>query len=493
MKFNLCDDPWIPIAGSPKRLSLMEAFSERSPGRLAGNAVDKIVILRFLLALVHASNRIPDDDAWLALTPEIMAGNVRAYLASHRECFDLYGERPFLQFPKLAEIGGQASPTGSLMVNVSAGNKVVLSGWNQAQPLSEAEKVILLLRSSCFACGGKKFDKDLHLSPGIVKGATGSAGTLLGFMGFLHAYMLGGTLWETLRQNLLTEKDVRDINVWPEGVGTPFWEDMPSGEADERAQRYKRSYQGQLFPLDKFMLLREDGIIKTSGIDYPGHKEGLTDPALTITSDGKNSRAAWAKAEERPWRQLPALLSFLQSSDRGQPYFLSMGMSKIRLLHAETCAVWVGGVSVSSNSGEQYLSGMNDYMESEFPFATAYMVEESYQTFTGLMKGLDELAKRLYGCVSAYYTKVPGKDNAANQAARAKAVFWERMEPHAQEILELAFSEENEEKVRQAQLKWFALVCGIYDECCPRDTPRQLTAWVEANPSFQSSKKKGAR
>ena len=167
MKFNLCDDPWIPIAGSPKRLSLMEAFSERSPGRLAGNAVDKIVILRFLLALVHASNRIPDNNAWLALTPEIMAENVRAYLASHRECFDLYGERPFLQFPKLAEIGGQASPAGALMVNVSAGNKVVLSGWNQAQPLSEAEKAILLLRSSCFACGGKKFDKDLRLSPGV--------------------------------------------------------------------------------------------------------------------------------------------------------------------------------------------------------------------------------------------------------------------------------------------------------------------------------------
>ena len=124
-----------------------------------------------------------------------------------------------------------------------------------------------------------------------------------------------------------------------------------------------------------------------------------------------------------------------------------MGMSKIRLLHAETCAVWVGGVSVSCPpTGDQYLSGMNDYMESEFPFATAYMVEESYQTFTELMKGLDELAKRLYGCVSAYYTKVSGKDNAANQAARAKAVFWERMEPHAQEILELAFSEENEEK-----------------------------------------------
>ena len=492
-KFNLCDDPWIPIAGSCERKSLIGCFTGPPPLRLSGNAVDKIVIFRFLLAVVHAANRIPDTEAWLALTPEIMAANARSYLEAHRDCFDLYGERPFLQFPQLEKLGGKVASPGSLMVSIAEGNKVVHSGWNRFRGLSEAEKAVLLLRSACYACGGKKFDKTLCLSPGVVKGATGSAGTLLGFMGFLHAYMLGDTLWETLRLNLLTEDDLREINSWQEGMGKPFWEEMPDGEIGTRADSYRKSYQGQLVPLDKFLFLSGDGIIKTSGITYPGHKEGLIDPALTITTEGKNIRAAWARTEERPWRQLPALLAFLKSSSHAQPYFLSMGMEKLRRLHPERCAVWVGGVAVSSNSGEQYLSGTNDYVESVFLFATDYIRGASYQLFSRMMEDLEKMAKRLYASVVGYYTKVPGKDNAANQATRAKSVFWERMEPHAQEILELAFAEENREAIREARNVWFARLCQVYDEFCPRDTPRQMTAWVEAHPGFRSSNKKGER
>ncbi|MBQ9501488.1 MAG: type I-E CRISPR-associated protein Cse1/CasA [Lentisphaeria bacterium] len=493
MGFNLCTDPWVPIAGRAKRMSLTELFSGPSPGRLAGNAVDKIVILRFLLALVHAANRIEDLDAWVALAPEIMAANVRTYLEGHHDCFELYGDRPFLQFSKLAELGGQASSPGSLLVDVAVGNKVVLSGWNREKSLSNAEKTILLLRSSCFACGGKKFDKELCLSPGVIKGATGSSGTLLGFLGFLHAYMLGDNLWETLRLNLLTERNLREVNAWPQGVGKPFWEEMPGGETDARAEQYKHSYQGQLFPLDKFLLLTDEGVIKTSGITYPGHKNGLIDPALTIIADGKDIRATWARTEDRPWRQLPALLKFLESRSHAQPYFLSMGMEKLRRLDAGSCTVWVGGVAVSSNSGEQYLSGTNDYVESEFSIDTAYMFANSYHTFTGLMEKLEKMAKRLFGSVFNYFTKTAGQDNAADFAARAKSVFWERMEPHAQEIITLAFSETDENTLGRATGKWFDLLCRIYEEFCPRDTPRQLTAWVEAHPGFQTITKKGDR
>ncbi|MBQ7206503.1 MAG: type I-E CRISPR-associated protein Cse1/CasA [Lentisphaeria bacterium] len=490
MAFNLCSDPWIPIAGSQERKSLIEFFTE-PPSRLSGNAVDKIVILRFLLAIVHAANHIPDAESWRALTPETMAGNARAYLERHRDCFDLYGERPFLQFPQLAKLGGTAASPGSLMVYIAEGNKVMLSDWNRYRGLSEAEKAILLLRSACFACGGKKFDKDLCLSPGVVKG-TGTSGTLLGFMGYLHAYMLGEDLWETLYLNLLSETDLREINAWPDGVGVPFWEAMPSGEADDRADEYRRSYQGQLFPLDKFLLLTDEGVIKTSGISYPNHKNGLVDPALTITSDGKNTRAEWAKTDTRPWRELTALLAFLQSNSRIQPYFLSMGMTKLRMLRVKSCTVWVGGVSVSSNSGEQYLSGMNDYVESEFAFPVECMTEESYQTFCKFMEEVENYAKRLYNCVVGYYKEMGGKENTKSQGERAKSLFWERMEPHAQEIVDLAFADSPDPAaIKRARADWFKRLLQIYEECCPRDTPRQLEAWVECHPGFQSPVRKG--
>lgn len=490
MGFNLCDAPWIPIAGRAERMSLTELFSGQSPGRLAGNAVDKIVILRFLLAVIHAANRIEDLDAWAALTPEIMAANTRAYLEKHRDYFDLYGDRPFLQFPQLTK--------GKIKNFYDAdglNNRSVLSGWGLAlaRPLSDAETAILLLRNACFAKGGKRFDKELCLSQGVVKGKTGKWGTLLGKNGFLHAYMLGGDLWETLRLNLLTEEELREINAWSNGVGVPFWEAMPSGEADARADEYRRSYQGQLFPLDKFLLLHGGGVIITTGIVYPAYDEGLVDPALTITSDGKNIHAQWAKTDTRPWRQLPALLAFLKSSSHAQPYFLSMGREKLRRLHPAYLRLWVGGVVVSYNSGEQSIKGMNDYMESEFAFPVDFMHGDEYLTFCGLMTEIEDLAKRLYGCVAAYYTKISGKDNAKSQGEKCKSLFWERMEPLAQEILNLAFGEADEGAVCQARGEWFKLLCGVYEECCPRDTPRQLTAWVECHPGFQSPGKKGDR
>ena len=102
--FNLVDQPWIPVAGEHNLRSLMEIFTGPAPKRLSGNAVDKIVMFRFLLSIVHASSPIPDAAAWEVLTPEKIAEDARNYLSANRQLFDLYDpERPFLQFPRLKE------------------------------------------------------------------------------------------------------------------------------------------------------------------------------------------------------------------------------------------------------------------------------------------------------------------------------------------------------------------------------------------------------
>ena len=53
------------------------------------------------------------------------------------------------------------------------------------------------------------------------------------------------------------------------------------------------------------------------------------------------------------------------------------------------------------------------------------------------------------------------------------------------------FADRDEAAVGRARAGWFRLLCRVYEECCPRDTPRQLAAWVECHPGFQSSKRKG--
>lgn len=70
---NLCDYPWIPVAGEDERKSLIQIFSDTSLRRLSGNPVDKIVVLRLLLCIAQASSKLPDNDAWLKLTDEKLA------------------------------------------------------------------------------------------------------------------------------------------------------------------------------------------------------------------------------------------------------------------------------------------------------------------------------------------------------------------------------------------------------------------------------------
>jgi CRISPR system Cascade subunit CasA len=485
--FNLIDQPWVPIAGMPRRKSLHDLFSDPALPRLGGDPVDKIVVFRLLLSICSASNQIPDDAAWHALTPEIIAANALRYLEKWHGRFDIYdAEHPFLQFPQLAN--GSAEPCSTLQANVASGNKTVLTGWHRECDLNDAEKTVLLLRSVCFGYGGKKYDNSLVLSSGYEKGKTGKCGALLGAYGYLHSYYWGDTIIESLRLNLLTECDIQATKAFANEMGTPFWENMPTGEDDQRAKEYKSTYLGRLFPLDKFLLLKDGGIVKTDGMPYPSHKNGAVDPALALFEKKGERGVIWAKTDKRPWRDLPAILSFLEAGDKKYPLFLACGCGKMRRFKLQKITVWLGGISVSSNSGEQYLSGKDDNVEAEFSFSTELMVKDGYQKFKAMMEDLDETSKILTNAVKQYYKQL----SCDNDAASASTLFYEKMKPRAQGIIDLAFSADNNEELRRKEKSaWWKIAQAVYDACCPHETARQLMAWVECRPRLKKSKNEG--
>lgn len=493
--FNLIDDPWIPVAGHREQ-SLKEVFSDRSLLRLSGNPVDKIVVLRLLLSIVHASNKIPDMNAWLALSPEEMARNILRYLDTMHDRFFFFGDKPFLQVPELAD-KGTASDLNALQVNVSTGNKVVVTQWNQAWPISISEQARLLLRSSCCACGGKRFNNEIVLSEGYTgkqnekgKPSTGAFGTLLGFPGYLHSYLIGNSLIDTLRLNLLTEEEIKQTGAFPDGLGVPFWEEMPHGEACPRARNYRRTYLGELFPLDKFLLFHDKGIIMTDGIDYPNHKNGLIDPALTIIQEKKDMKAVAARTSKRPWRELPALLSFLEVKDgMRQPYFISSGLGKLEKSDAEKVHLWTGGLQISNQSGECYLSGTDDYVESEFTVPIRTATESGFTVYKGMMEKLDACSRTLYGAVAGFFQKL-NDENGPKFAGLSSSTFWEQMEPSSQHIIDVAFSDATKEQLETEYRSWEKTAKEIYNLFCPRETARQLTAWVESEPNFSPKKAK---
>lgn len=114
-RFNLTDEPWIPVASG--RISLREVFSRSDVRGLGGNPLEKIALLKLLQAVAQAARTPRDDAEWAQLGTEGLAEACLAYLEKWHEAFWLYGPAPFLQFPAVAR--AKLLPYGSLLPDVA--------------------------------------------------------------------------------------------------------------------------------------------------------------------------------------------------------------------------------------------------------------------------------------------------------------------------------------------------------------------------------------
>ena len=69
---------------------------------------------------------------------------------------------------------------------------------------------------------------------------------------------------------------------------------------------------GRLVPLSRFCLLREDGLHYTEGIVHPDYQERMIDPSAAADKAKAKVKMLWVNPE-KAWRQLTALLAFLES------------------------------------------------------------------------------------------------------------------------------------------------------------------------------------
>ena len=138
--FNLCDQPWIPIA-DVGRVSLRQLFTEPAYAQLGGNPVQKIALMKLLLSIAQAAYTPIDQDDWLTLGSDGLAQKCLAYLDQWSDRFDLYGEKPFLQIPAIA--AAKVQSYGAVLADIAAGNTTVLTQSQVEQPLDDANKALL--------------------------------------------------------------------------------------------------------------------------------------------------------------------------------------------------------------------------------------------------------------------------------------------------------------------------------------------------------------
>ena len=485
-RFNLIDEPWIPIV-DVGQVSLRQLFSHAEYRALGGNPVQKIALTKLLLAIAQAAYTPEDDDDWTKSGANGMAKECLKYLDQWHDRFYLYSERPFLQMPAIKAAAVQNF--GAVLAEVSTGNTTVLIQSQVEKSLTDSDKSLLIIQLMGFGLGGKKTDNSVVLSPGYQgkfndkgKPSTGKPSASIGFLGFLHNFLQGNSLQETLWLNLFTRKQISELAKFPQGMGIAPWEQMPAGESCAIAESLKSSLMGRLIPLSRFCLLAENGLHYSEGIAHLGYKEGGIDPSVSVDSSAKVPKAIWSDPEKRPWRLLTALLSFFsQTSNKGFDCYQLRLNTKRAIQQMPVIGIWSGGLRVSSNAGEQYVSGSDDFVESIIQLRSGMLGETWFANLQLEMDELEKLSKIVYGATFNYFKSQ--NMETKDQAALASNLFWQLCERRFQDLVSAC---DNVEQVRAMRPVFARFVYKAYDTYCSNDTARQIDSWAKNRPNLSN-------
>ncbi len=237
---------------------------------------------------------------------------------------------------------------------------------------------------------------------------------------------------------------------------------------------------GRLVPLSRFCLLKETVLHYSEGLAHAGYKDGGRDPTIAVNDSGKEPKALWVDPEKRPWRELTALLGFIsQEQTRGfQCWQLDLALNRAREASPHF-GIWSGGLRVSSNAGEQYVSGSDDYVESLVWLDGEQLGATWFTCLKQEMEALDQLAKKLYGCVSSYFREQ--KVDGGKLAAQSTQLFWQLCERNFQALVDGC---DNKERCQTLRRHFAGYLHLSYDRFCPSSTARQLDAWAKCRPNL---------
>lgn len=509
--FNLIDEPWIPVPDEG-RVSLRDVFQREDLRELGGNAIQKLAVFKLLLSIAQAACTPQGEEEWRDMGVAGLASSCLDYLDTWHERFFLYGDEPFLQMPAVADLiasrterklaaattkglrakalaSGQPRPfSPGFYPDMPSENNTLLSHTLFAKPIDAADCALFLVTLMNFAFAGKRVEGDLTSLTGRALGSRYSAPagpSLGGWEGQLHCLVTTSDLRTDLWLNLMTHAGIAEANRWPDGVGRPIWEHMPTHEGDERAESLKRSYQGCLIALSRFVLLKETWIYYLDGINYPSVKDGWFEPSLFLDQSGKTVKIKYVNLERKPWRELHAFLDFLALSRAAgfESLGLQQAVNRMRDLGGALC-VWIGGLKVTSNSGDQSVKQADDFLESKVWLQGDDLGSLWLDNLKHEMAGLEQLSKTLYACVRSYYAELKATSElAGDHAARATQLFWQLSERTFPSLVAHCEATEADAQARSALRKeFFSHVIHSFEQQAPRDTARQLEAWARHQP-----------
>ncbi|AAM73190.1 MAG TPA: type I-E CRISPR-associated protein Cse1/CasA [Chlorobaculum sp.] len=507
-RFNLIDEPWIPAIGKGL-VSLADIFSDPRIPALGGNPVQKIALTKLLLAIGQAACTPETTEALEQLDAETFRRACRAYLEKWRDRFWLFGDKPFLQMPAILDWMESQRAAGILSETENAKqigpgfypslpseNDSILSQFQTLKAQTDAEKALFIVSVMNFAFGGTQINKNIYPSEEKVKGKGKPAkpGPSLGRNGYLHTFLFGSTIIDTLIMNLLSQEEIDNLPFWEKGIGTPPWENMPVSRECDAALSLKKSYMGTLVSLSRFVLLHDDGIYYIDGLPYPSHQEGWLEPSMTIDNQQNPPKAILVNPEKRPWRELVSILAVFDSNKNNKfvCLFIKYGLSRWPKRYnkpGDKIGVWSGGLQVSFQTGEQYAKATNDFVESSVELDPDMWNNLWYDKFFGEISILEIMANKVKNGVINYYDSFePKKEKKPKERAstimgkKAVELFWQLCERRFPELVDACGEPDKLPAIHEA-INLLAL--QSYDAYCPKETARQIDAWAECQKDLK--------
>ncbi len=485
--FNLLDEPWIPIVGGDS-ISLLEAWDLETPRLLGGTAIQKLSILKLLLAIAQRAHTPADTQGWKNLGVSGLAKHAVNYLEKNHSLFFLYGDKPFLQYPILDELHtkkGEPLPVQPIArpyhPDIPSDNDSVINQIQSYRKPTDSEKALFLISVMNYSFAGKRVTPIDPLTEGYAtKKASAAPGPSLGnYVGYQNTFLLGRTIVDTVYLNMFTRNDLAGFPQWENDPLIPPWEAMPSGEDDTNARMIRDGFMGTLVGMSRFVLLKDDGALFIEGLQYPSHKLGWREPFMTSRGEDKVS---FLDITKRPWRNVTALLSLSLSGNKSG---ISCPQVDLFLQRARTVAkyigIWSGGLKVRATAGDQSVKQDDDFIESTVWFESGVLGDIMFAELESQMKRLDDVATALYRAVRGYFSelKMDPKQQSSMYAQRAAAEYWGFCETVFQEIIN---SWNDSEVLKGIHSKIRRKVEAIYNDTCTKETARQLEAWVLHHP-----------
>jgi CRISPR system Cascade subunit CasA len=230
----------------------------------------------------------------------------------------------------------------------------------------------------------------------------------------------------------------------------------------------------------------------SGGIIHPGYQDGVPEPSVSVdysgTMDGKKGkpRAMWAKPMERPWRSLPALLSFLalDGNKRADCYQLRLTVRRAAK-NGISIGIWSGGLKVSSATSKQFISGSDDFVESLIQISSAWLGERSFTLLKSEMNGLEGLSETVKTATRRYFESQKAKNKGKGAAGQASHLFWQLCESPFHELMDACYAD-SPELINEIRRKFALIAQRAYDARCKKDTSRQLDAWAKNIPNLKN-------